>query len=516
MPPLTAEQLTAVQSLKDRMMARVEADPQILQQLSWLGQYLVDSENQLIALMNTTPPPASGGIEFGSMLYWIHNDLPKDEFFTWLASKFPPTQIKASTYADWQHVLATTGKVAPDGTLYGDGTFSQLDKGWTYAFVLYLLGIFKEIPKAPLFPSPAPTIVPITLPNNPTLNVALIGDWGTGSWNDCGTKGPAVAIMEQLQQSKAVPDVIIHVGDVYYAGTGHLPLTVNLFMMWLAGEMQRVTGVFVPYIPTEETFRLVDSWWQSGPVPLSFTLNSNHEMYSGANGYYYEALAAPLYVAQNKASYFAIYYQDWAILGLDSAFYSESFFCMEGALQDAQHAEQVAWVQKLDLTGKKVIALTHHTALSVDGLPIRGNQLCNDMYAALNKRDPDYWYWGHIHNGVVYNSDVTMSSSRQTTTLCRCVGHSAVPFGDAYYWKDGETHEPLGQNPNVEYYAGTPLPNPNDYPQWKKRVKNGFAVLTLSQGAIQEAFYEQGSSSPVWPAKVVKLASKARRHGGQV
>ena len=62
MPPLTAEQLTAVQSLKDRMMARVEADPQILQQLSWLGQYLVDSENQLIALMNTTPPPASGGI----------------------------------------------------------------------------------------------------------------------------------------------------------------------------------------------------------------------------------------------------------------------------------------------------------------------------------------------------------------------------------------------------------------------------------------------------------------------
>src|ERR1039458_6345462 len=89
----------------------------------------------------------------------------------------------------------------------------------------------------------------------------------------------------------------------------------------------------------------------------SFTLNSNHEMYSGANGYYYEALAAPLYVAQNKASYFAIYYQDWAILGLDSAFYSESFFCMEGALQDAQHAEQVAWVQKLDLTGKKVIAL---------------------------------------------------------------------------------------------------------------------------------------------------------------
>ena len=167
MPPLTAEQLTAVQSLKDRMMARVEADPQILQQLSWLGQYLVDSENQLIALMNTTPPPASGGIEFGSMLYWIHNDLPKDEFFTWLASKFPPTQIKASTYADWQHVWATTGKVAPDGLCTGTALFpSSIKDGPTRSYFI-CLGYLKKFQRLPCFqvlPQPfCPLRCPTTL-----------------------------------------------------------------------------------------------------------------------------------------------------------------------------------------------------------------------------------------------------------------------------------------------------------------------------------------------------------------
>src|SRR5262249_43989315 len=154
------------------------------------------------------------------------------------------------------------------------------------------------------------------------------------------------------------------------------------------------------------------------------------------------------------SSYFALYYQDWAILGLDSAFYSDSFLKMDGALQNPSDNTQVKWVQGLNLAGKKVIALTHHTALSIDGFPISGNQLYNDMYAALHNQDPDYWYWGHIHNGVVYNSSATMSSNRQTKTLCRCAGHGALPFGNAYYWKNGTKYN-LGQSQYVAYYAST-------------------------------------------------------------
>lgn len=492
MPPLTAEQLAAVEALEQRVTSRVAANLASSQLLGFLGQYLVESENQLIALMKDTAPPTVGAIELGMVLYWIDNDLPDHSFFKWLKAQFPPTHITQPMYCKWQTTWQTTGVIAPDGTMVADGPFSQLDKGWLYASVLYILWLYEEVPNAPIGQA-NPTPPAITLPNSPTLTVALIGDWGTGSWDDCGTQGPATAIMQQLQALNPRPDIVIHLGDVYYAGTGHLSLAVNALMILLSGE----TGV--TYLPDEDTFRLVQRWWSPSP-PQSFTLNSNHEMYSGANGYYYDALGSSLFAAQNKlkSSYFALYYQDWAILGLDSAFYSTAFFNMQGALQTPSDSTQVKWVKGLNLAGKKVIAFTHHTALSIDGLPISGNQLYDDMYAALNNQDPDYWYWGHTHNGVVYNSNATMSSHRQTKTLCRCVGHAALPFGKAYYWKNGAKFD-LGQSPYVDYYASTALSNPPKCPQWTYRVKNGFAVFTLSQGAIQEAFYEQDNTSPVWP-----------------
>ncbi|HEY6770219.1 MAG TPA: metallophosphoesterase [Candidatus Sulfotelmatobacter sp.] len=487
MPALTAEQLTAVQALQARVVAKVETDPVIRQQFVSLGQYLLDSEAQLIALMSNTAPPAGGSIEFGMVLYWIHNDLPDDTFFNWLASQFPASQITPSMYALWQTTWAGPGIIAPDGTMVADGPFSQLDKGWLYASMLYILRLLGEVPLATFGTKPNA----ITLPNQPNLSVAILGDWGTGPWNDCGTQGPATAIMQQIQQLPTPPDLIIHLGDVYYAGTGHLPLGVNVLMILLAGE----TGV--AYFPTEEVIRFIDRWWSASPAPKSFTLNSNHESYSGSNGYFSDALGNSLFKAQQNTSYFVLYYQDWAILGFDSAFYSTSFFDMQGALQDATDDSQITWAQGLNLSGKNVIALTHHTALCVEGFPIAANQLYNDMYQALNNRDPDYWYWGHTHNGVVYNNNVTMSSTRKTTTLCRCVGHAALPFGNAYYWQNSKQYN-LDQNGNIDYYAHTPVPNPNQCPQWTNRVKNGFAVVTLGQGTIAEAFYEQGNTTPLW------------------
>jgi hypothetical protein len=55
------------------------------------------------------------------------------------------------------------------------------------------------------------------------------------------------------------------------------------------------------------------------------------------------------------------------------------------------------------------------------------------------------------------------------------------------------------------------VPNPNQCPQWNKRVKNGFAVLTLQAGTISEAFYEQDNPVPVWTSGAVKLAAKRKK-----
>jgi hypothetical protein len=168
---------------------------------------------------------------------------------------------------------------------------------------------------------------------------------------------------------------------------------------------------------------------------------------------------------------------------------------MEGRLQDATHAEQVQWVQGLNLQGKKVIVLTHHTGLTYDGLPITSTQptLWDDVQEALGGRGPDYWYWGHVHNGIVYAADALSG------TKGRCLGHAALPFGNAYFWKNGQKHD-LGQSPSVEYYAHTPKPNPQPNPRWDHRVLNGFALLTLGPGTLTEAFYEQGNPNPVWTA----------------
>ena len=512
MPPLTADQLATLQSMQLRVESKIAASPALSQQLGFIGTYLVNSESQLIALMNGTAPPSGGDIEFGMVLYWIHNDLPS--ILQWMAKYFPPTQITAALYAQWQNTWATTGVIAPDGTMVADGPFSQLDKGWFYSSILYVLKLFGEVTTATQGPAPQP----ITLPNNPTLTIALLGDWGTGPWSDCGSPAPAVTIMQQLESLSPPPDIVIHVGDVYYSGAGHLPWAVTIAMMALSLK----TGV--PFYPNEEDLRLVQQWWSTGPKPMprSFTLNSNHESYSGSNGYFGDALTSSLFTSQGKTSYFALYYQDWAIVGLDSALYSTSIFNMQGALQNSADSSQVAWAKGLNLTGKNVIALTHHTALSIDGQPIPGsllssdgnpippNKLYSDMHAALNNQDPDYWYWGHTHNGVVYNTNATMSSSGKTTTLCRCLGHAAIPFGDAYYWQNGTKYS-LGQSPTVDYYAHSAVPNPTGCAQQTLRVKNGFAVITLAQGTITESFYEQGNTTPVWTSGMVSLATKAMK-----
>ena len=122
-------------------------------------------------------------------------------------------------------------------------------------------------------------------------------------------------------------------------------------------------------------------------------------------------------------------------------------------------------------------------------------KLWSDVSGALNANKtysgstdgPDYWYWGHIHNGIVYSSGSVAGSG----TKARCVGHGAIPFGKAYGIGAGQT----------DYFAQTPYSNfatPTE--QQKNRVLNGFAMLNFDTrtGTMTEAFYEQGNTTPVW------------------
>jgi len=343
-----------------------------------------------------TSQTADGSVEFGLILYWIDNPSAAIEkiindhialsFLWYVLKKQAPTSI--ITTDDYNYLVGEIkdpGVVTDDGTIYGTAKYEQLDPDWIYAGLNY--GINKldssSIHAFGTSPYQGEMLSGIS-GTDAVVTVALVGDWGIGTWDEDGDsgKGAAYAVMEQIKALN--PDYVIHLGDVYYAGTElRLP-------------------------PGEEQAKFVKVWtdiWGIGDSERFFTLNSNHEMYGGASGYFDIALAAGgPFAHQNQTSYFVLQNENWAILGMDAAYYSQSTLYMQGNLYEGKNTTQRDFFQRLDLSGKQVIALTHQTGLDYSGTtpyPL----WTNDMKTALNGNDPDFWYWGHIHNGIVYTKN---------------------------------------------------------------------------------------------------------------
>jgi hypothetical protein len=105
------------------------------------------------------------------------------------------------------------------------------------------------------------------------------------------------------------------------------------------------------------------------------------------------------------------------------------------------------------------------------------------MSAFPEGQGPAYWYWGHVHAGVVYGNQ----DPGRRNVACRCSGHAALPWGLA---------TELDKAPNVAWYE-TRTANDPDIPQ---RVLNGFTVLRLDGGDIEETFYDE-NGGVAWPPK---------------
>ena len=151
-----------------------------------------------------------------------------------------------------------------------------------------------------------------------------------------------------------------------------------------------------------------------------------------------------------------------------------------GALIDDH---QKNFIQSLDTTHKKVIVLTHHNGTNIEGTaPL---SLWHEVTSAFGKA-PDFWYWGHIHNAIVYSAH---SFPAQQGVQARCVGHGAIPFGVAYGLQN-----PDGSNkPSIAYFAHELLSSvfPHTDVQQANRVLNGFMLLTLKADAITEELIDQ-------------------------
>nr|WP_321244250.1 metallophosphoesterase [uncultured Psychroserpens sp.] len=378
--------------------------------------------------------------------------------------------------------------VAEDGTLYFISKYCQLDPLWSavlvwYAYYKYLdpkgvhpfVEIPKPIKKSTKKPSPKPS----------KTKIAIIGDWGTGKWKDGQlTNAPAELVINGVETLQ--PDYVIHLGDVYYAGTKH-----------------------------EERKKLI-ALLKDKSLGKLYTMNSNHEMYDGANGLY-ESLSNPLFEEQRGRTYFSIDIGGWILVGLDSAYFDESPLYMSGSLyKDINKSAQHKFLNELSKKGKPLLLMTHHNGIGIKDHKFTINKpLWTQVAAALNGKMPDLWYWGHVHNGIVYkteklsfpNTKIPESTTGKTPQF-RCCGHASMPFGNG----SGFYTEKKGiktMRDELAYYAHTPLNISNPTISQKERVLNGFAIVEIgdikSDLVITETFYEVSNENPkpnaVWCSK---------------
>ena len=227
--------------------------------------------------------------------------------------------------------------------------------------------------------------------------IAILGDWGTG---DDGAR--------RLLQKVAArnPDVVIHLGDVYYSGTQH--------------EFQ---NYFYPI--WRDVLALPDVPWGGKLAdltskPSTFTLSGNHDMYAGGAPYY-----TVLDMIGQPASYFCLRNSDWQVIALDTG-KNDANPTAAGTNVTFLESTEIDWLKhKMATAGaRKTVLLSHHqlyTAYKKEAIGDGSvNQKLLDATAGILPQ-VTAWFWGHEHNLVIFDNPPHV--------LGRCVGHGAFPVG---------------------------------------------------------------------------------------
>ena len=228
-------------------------------------------------------------------------------------------------------------------------------------------------------------------PDNATI--AVIGDWGTGM-------NAALILLQQIANNFQ-PDVLLHLGDIYYSG---LPAECKSHFTDLIDQ----------------------AWPDGGPrkKPLVFTLDGNHDRYAGSNGGYYDLIKS-LNKAQGKPqpnSYFAIRNNFWQFLAMDTGYYdADPGATAAGTALTKLVDQEVPWHwDKINNCGVNVdksvnpggargtVLLSHHQLYSFTGIAKDGNgawmtvnpYLVNQFAGVFHLID--MWLWGHEHELCIF------------------------------------------------------------------------------------------------------------------
>ncbi|MFQ5709602.1 MAG: metallophosphoesterase [bacterium] len=216
------------------------------------------------------------------------------------------------------------------------------------------------------------------------ITVALFADFGTGLYHSRYI-ARNIAAFE--------PDYAFHLGDVYYAGR-------NAEFRYHFEQ---------PLEPVLQKSRV-------------FTMNSNHEMFSGAFPYFsylnYKRNKKEGWVEQaQEASYFCIWNEKFQIIGIDTAYH-----------EDGRHriTELNQWLGERLHMGKNAQPKRINILLSPNEPYELGKEefapLYSDLQEFVRAGLIDYWFWGNTHYCALFDKSLT------TPFIGSCVGHGGHPI----------------------------------------------------------------------------------------
>ena len=296
----------------------------------------------------------------------------------------------------WRYMQARlSGDVAQVANIEGQFTAGVCDPAWATTISEYLQyfgpgGQRREIPY----------ITPVqagegVLRIKHGARVALIADWGTG-------EQPAREVLKEIRA--LAPDVLIHLGDVYYSGTP------EEYKRAFLGLINDVLG------PNRSTL----------PV---FALSGNHDMYCGGNGYYKAIAALNPGALRQRASFFCLRSEDdaWQLLAMDTGLNDYKPFEVADVVTHLLDQE-VEWHLRrvADFEGKTIL-LSHHQLFSAfsrigsAGTGAASNPHLLQIFGeAVRLGEIPAWFWGHEHSLGIYEPYAGLERGR-------CIGHGAVP-----------------------------------------------------------------------------------------
>lgn len=278
--------------------------------------------------------------------------------------------------------------------------FGQCDPGWAETIAEYVKYFGADGSRKPIPYISAETVGRTVITIKSGANVALIGDWGTGT-------PEAISVLREV--ARQTPDVLIHLGDIYYSGTED---------------------------ECEKNFRrIVDDVLDraNSGVPV-YTLSGNHDMYAGGAGFY--ALLANLNSAamRQTASFFCIRDEGnhWQFVAMDTGLHDYNPFTVKDVLTFLDKDEEDWITERIAEFAGRTILLSHHQLFSAfsqigpanaDGALTPFNphlKASFERFAAAAPGRLAAWFWGHEHNLCLYAPYLGLDKGR-------CVGHGAVP-----------------------------------------------------------------------------------------